>query len=442
MKQKKHKRVVIALDLAKPDGRRKLSGILSCLSNKHIHWDLRIKRGRDEFTESGVADFPNWGIDGIIYSLPATTPEAAASADTLAKLDIPLVVIDPGDHPAFAERKKKIAVIKTDTQSVGEIAANHFFSQGSCLSYAYIPDLLERDWSKKRGESFAKALRLRGAKCHFFSGTKGVDDFTALRKFLSSLPMPAGILVAYDSRAMTVAEACAAEGIPIPRAISLLSVDDDEFLCENCTPTLSSILPAHELSGTEAVLALRDLMAGKELQRQTVKLPVETIVQRASTMAGTPSGHLVQKALAYIATHAVRGATVSDVVRHIKVSRTLADLRFREVLGVSIGRSLETARLKTVVRALNEGSMTIKEIADSCGYRDQFHLMRVFKRHFGKTMGEYRAMRSLAPGALSSTDASSALGNYVSADIIPGNVARGFKHIKNRINAKAQRYND
>ena len=387
------KRVVIALDLAKPDGRRKLAGIMSYLAAHRLHWDLRIKRGRDEFTEGGVADFPNWGIDGVIYSLPTATPEAAACADALARLDIPLVVIDPADHPAFLRRTRRMAVVKADTESIGQIAADHFLAQGRCRAYAYVPALLGRSWSRRRGQSFADALKRKGTDCRIFPSTRGQDDFTRLRAWLSALPKPAGILVAYDSRAMTVIEACAAEGLRIPRDVSILSVDDDAFLCESCAPTLSSILPAHEESGRRAAALLADLMDGRKPETRTVELPVESIVPRDSTLPESSAGHLVQKALAYIRANATRGVTVTDVVRHMRVSRTLADLRVRQVLDTSIGDLLESTRLDAVRKALLETSDTIKEIAERCGYRDPFHLMRVFKRRYGLTMGDFRVAR-------------------------------------------------
>ena len=140
-------------------------------------------------------------------------------------------------------------------------------------------------------------------------------------------------------------------------------------------------------------------MDGRKPETRTVELPVESIVPRDSTLPESSAGHLVQKALAYIRANATRGVSVADVVRHMRVSRTLADLRVRQGLGTSIGDLLETTRLDAVRRALLETSDTIKEIAERCGCGDPCHLVRVCKRRYGLTMGGCRLTRSRAADA-------------------------------------------
>ena len=338
-----------------------------------------------------VDRLPAWDIDGVIYAHPQHSPEARAALSRLAALDIPLVVIDPGDNAEICARSKDIALVRTEPDSIGEMAAQCFLSQGSCRSYGYVPDVLDREWSRLRGSAFDAALRSHGAECRFFRPSAfAINDFSEICAWLRSLPKPAGILAAYDDRALTVIEACAAEGLSIPRDVSLLSVDDDEMLCENCIPALSSIRPDQERSGYVAGAMLSSLMRDGSVKPHITCLTAKLITHRSSTLAASPSGRLVQSALAFIRKNSRRAIGPKDVAAHLGVSRPLIDLRFRELLKTSVGRTIEEERMNAVCAELSSGHYTITEIADRCDYSDATQLMHCFKRHFGTTMREWR----------------------------------------------------
>ena len=98
----------------------------------------------------------------------------------------------------------------------------------------------------------------------------------------------------------------------------------------------------------------------------------------------------MQKAMAYIDRHALEGIGVMDVVRHLKCSRRLADLRFRELQGRTILDAITERRLDEVKRRLARTRETIDAIASACGYGNSTYLMNLFKKHFGMSMGKFR----------------------------------------------------
>jgi len=378
------------MDLSRPSGQRQFIGLTRYLHSRKVRWDLRIKRTIAECLVKNVDEFPAWDINGVIYAHPQHSPEAREALNRLAALDIPLVVIDPGDNPEICARTKDIALVRTEPDSIGEMAAQCFLSQGSCRSYGYVPDVLDREWSKLRGSAFDAALRSHGAECRFFRPSAfAINDFSEICDWLKSLPKPAGILAAYDDRALTVIEACAAEGLAIPRDISLLSVDDDDMLCENCVPTLSSIRPDYERSGYVAGALLSGLMRGRCEKPHVINLTVKSITHRRSTLAASLSGRLVQNALGFIRKNCCISIGPQAVAAHLGVSRPLLDLRFRELLNTSVGKTIEAERLKAVCAKLTSGDTSIKEIAASCGYSDASQLMHRFKHHFGMTMRQW-----------------------------------------------------
>ncbi len=379
------------MDLSRPSGQRQFNGLTRYLHSRNIRWDLRIKRTIADCLAKSVDQFSEWDIDGVIYAHPQHSPEAREALSHLAAQDIPLVVIDPGDNPEICARKKDIALIRTEPDSIGEMAVQCFMAQGVCRSYGYIPDVLDREWSRLRGNAFDAALRSHGAECRFFRPSAfAVNDFSEICDWLKSLPKPAGVLAAYDDRALTVIEACAAEGLSIPRDISLLSVDDDEILCENCVPALSSIRPDYEKSGYVAGAMMSGLMRSGCEKPHAVSLTAKSITYRRSTLASSLSGRLVQNAIGFIRKNCCKGIGSPAVAAHLGVSRPLLDLRFRELLKTSVGKTIEAERLKVVCARLKSGTSTIKEIAEGCGYSDASQLMHRFKRHFGMTIREWR----------------------------------------------------
>ena len=93
----------------------------------------------------------------------------------------------------------------------------------------------------------------------------------------------------------------------------------------------------------------------------------------------------------FISQNANRPIDVSDVVRHLHVSRRLADLRFREFGGGSIAEAIRKARLKLVATRLRETDLPIGSIASACGFDNLQHLANAFRREYGMTMSAYRS---------------------------------------------------
>ena len=88
----------------------------------------------------------------------------------------------------------------------------------------------------------------------------------------------------------------------------------------------------------------------------------------------------------------LEGIGVSDVVTHLKVSRRLADLRFRELQHTSIGGEITRIRLAEVQRLLRATREPIDSIAAKCGYTNPNYLKNLFRKRFSMSMREFRKM--------------------------------------------------
>ena len=375
------KKVFIALRMAGIAGQEKLSGIFKFLGDNH-DWDIRLVRTAGEFSVAAVKDALRSKYDGFIVSIPGTEETAAVLATT----DIPTIVMDIYSR-RLAARKRNIVFIRNSSEEIGRSAANHLLAIGTCRSYAFVHNPSVMQWSIDRCRAFRETLRDNGFWCHELRTSDG----------LQKLERPVGIFAANDDRGYDVIEFCHAHRMRVPEDAAVLGINNDTLICENCHPRLSSIQPDFEQEGYLAAETLTKMMRPRAASPliphpSSLFVGIRSVIRRESTAELSTSGKLVQKAVAYIRRHALEGIGVSDVVTHLKVSRRLADLRFRELQHTSIGGEITRIRLAEVQRLLRTTREPIDSIAAKCGYANPNYLKNLFRKRFSMSMREFRKM--------------------------------------------------
>ena len=377
------KKVFIALKMSGIAGQDKLSGIFRFLGEDRS-WDITLIRTAAELSPDRMKSALREDYDGFIVSIP----EAKYAVTLLASSEVPTIVMDIYD-PVLSARKRNIAFIHNSAEEIGRLAANHILSIGTCRSYAFVHAPSRMAWSVNRCKSFREALKENGFWCHEFNDPEG----------LQKLKRPVGIFTANDDRGYDVIAFCHAHKMRIPEDAAVLGIDNDTLICENCQPKLSSIQPDFEQEGCLAAEILAKMMNARGRGRspspppqdsRTFLVGVKALVRRESTNETSLSGKLVQKALSYINANALNGISVEDVVRHLKVSRRLADLRFRELQGTTIGETIIASRLAEVKRLLRATKEPIDTIAAQCGYTNPNYLKNLFKKRFAMSMSAFR----------------------------------------------------
>lgn len=374
----KKTKVFIALKMSGIAGQEKLAGIFRYLKEKyeeHIPWEIRIVRTHGELTQDVVTQAISDGMDGFIISIPDTEDAVIPLAD----MTTPTIIMDIHSS-ALAKRKTNIAFIRNSADEIGSEAAHFLLRQGIPRSYAFLHSTPMTDWSKARFKAFKRTLNDNGHWCD------EISDSAAIAK----LKRPAAVLAANDDLAFDAIKTLSAKRIRIPKDIAILGVDNDTLICENAQPRLSSVQPDFGREGHLAAEILDQMMNGEETSSRTVLVGVTGIVQRESTAEQSHAGLLVQKALAYIDRHALEGIGVEDVVRHLKCSRRLADLRFRELQGNSIMQIIIEKRLDEVRHRLAGTKEKIDSIASACGFDNSNYLKNLFKKRFGMSMRDFR----------------------------------------------------
>ena len=380
------RKVLVALWMNGTPGRTQLTGVFR-FANKH-GWNIRILQNSSELTADIVHHAEQDGTDGIIIGI---RPDNDSAVQAIRKSRLPIVSIDIPDYC----RRPDSVLVRNDDRAIGILGAQHFISLGNFNSFGFVPDLRNRTWSKARMAGFAEQLANCQRLPHVFTSPVRKDDSdrtadqTALVQWLKDLPKPASVMVAWDTRAMDVMNACRSAHLKIPEQIAILGVDDDELLCENASPPLSSIKTDLSEVGFRAAKALDALMNRRTPDPVIVCDPI-AVTERESTKSISPAVHLVNRAQAFIKANACKGARISDVVEHLGVSRRLADLRFHEIQGRSIGAALEERRLSEVKRLLTTTTRSIRQIAIACGYANPNRLSHVFTQRYGISMRRWR----------------------------------------------------
>ncbi len=385
------RKVLLLVRLKHSSGRNFLSGVFNFLAKGNL-WQLKLLQESDELTPEMVLNAGKEGFDGIILTLPVSPQSTAA----LAMCDIPAVFVNIDDGAVSGRAKS--AFINVDNIDIGRKAANHLMSCGNFMSFAYVHAAPgSSKWSDERAKAFRAALEAKRKNVYEFPKRDDIGsgaDRRALAGFLSALQKPAAVMAAYDWRATQILDACSDARIEVPRQIAVLGVDDDEFCCPFSVPPLSSVKPDFFGIGARSAVELSALMAGRRNESAApLCMASSKIIARESTAPIPPATSLVRIALAYIKSHAHRDITPGDVARHLGVSRRLADLRFSQLRGETLKRSIETERLSRVKQLLRSTERPIVRIAEETGFKSATHLAHLFRKRFSTTMLEFRNAR-------------------------------------------------
>ena len=365
-------------------GRDYLSGVFRA-ANARQKWSLevfdtpenllsRLKRGERP--------------DGLILMFPSTKPLSSQ----LARQDIPTVIVDfPPATDAAAFRRT--SYVRLDDRAIGQAAAGHLTERGQFNSFLCVLDQPQFTYAHVREQAFREALTTQEAfvkTIRLSEHDANRRDLRALGLTLARLPRPIGVFAVRDRAARCIYDACREQRLSIPDEVAVLGVDNDELFCNTVSVPLSSILPDHKAIGEMTVQEMDRLLSGRRGREVVLRKSVREIVLRASTRTIPPAARIVSEAQAFIERHVDDDLRVTDVVSHLGISRRLADLRFRQVLGTSIHKTIVSARLNAIRRRLGQSNEPIAKIAAEFHFSSVAVFSRFFRDQTGQTPSAWR----------------------------------------------------
>ena len=84
------------------------------------------------------------------------------------------------------------------------------------------------------------------------------------------------------------------------------------------------------------------------------------------------------------------GITLAQLAGEVGLSPSHFETLFRRSTGLSPHQYLIRCRVERARDLLGDGTVTLSQVAARCGFSDQSHLGRHFKRLVGMTPGAYR----------------------------------------------------
>lgn len=285
--------------------------------------------------------------------------------------------------------------VATDNFQIGKIAAEHLMEAGlDHFAFYGLPSMPGYYWAKERENAFVKSLENAGFKCDVLTRLsphqdRWPEDRARLHHWLRQLPKPVGIMAPMDSRALEVMDACHALGFHVPDEVSLIGVDDDTLACNLCQPGLTSVRQNTRELGRKAADALNALMRGEAVEPVQLVAP-SGVVARQSTQIMSNEDALVRPALLFIREKYKDRIKVEHVARHLNISRSYLEKRFRDETGKTVHQHIHEVRMKAAFRMLMESHLTIREIAMKSGFSTPQYFNHVFRQEFGQAPADFR----------------------------------------------------
>lgn len=390
-------RVALLIESSRAYGRGLLRGIASyaCRTN----WALfHQDRGLSE----GVPDwFQAWQGDGVIARLDSLKLVRQIKEKALPTVDLRGAYCVEG-----------IPVINSDQRAVARLAVEHLlerkFQHFAFCGFAGV------NYSDQRCQEFVEGVREAGYDVAVYEnpwrcpadstpGTeaKGLLAEHSLAAWLRSLPKPVGLMASNDIRAQQVLNVCAEHGVSVPEEIAVVGVDNDDLLCELCSPSLSSVEPDTKIIGYNGAALLDQMLQGATPPVEAPPGRPLGVVARQSTDVVAIADADVVAAVRFIREHACDGISVSDVLQHVQVSRSTLARRFQTHLGRSAKAEILRVRLGRARQLLRSTDCSLAEIAELTGFGYPANLSDAIWRTTGQTPGQYRVEHRAVTSAVS-----------------------------------------
>jgi AraC-like DNA-binding protein len=120
---------------------------------------------------------------------------------------------------------------------------------------------------------------------------------------------------------------------------------------------------------------------------------IQSSVTRRQARAMRLRDFYIQEAVSYIEQNYQRNLTVEELADVCKLNRSYFSKLFKESMGCPPQEFLIRMRLSKATGLMESSSASIGEIAAKCGYPNQLHFSRAFKKRYGVSPREWRVQQ-------------------------------------------------
>ena len=288
-----------------------------------------------------------------------------------------------------------------DSTEVGRVVAEHLLARGF-RAFATLTSPKNAD-NELEVDEFARLVREAGFGCapafvpqdpyrdlsHWKSAVRLID------RAMTAWNPPVGVYVGQEAYGRLVVQAAQRRGWRVPADVSIVAGKNEETLCEQPRPSLTSIEIGYDRIGYAAAGLLDRLMSGEPAPADPVRLAPLGLVVRESTDFFAVENPTVAAALAYIAAHGHRPIGPDDVARAVRTETRTLQNYFQKAIQRPIATEIRRVRIERAKRELAQSDRGLAAIAQDVGFGTIQRLYEVFRREVGSSPGEYRKQRQL-----------------------------------------------
>ena len=354
-----------------------------------VDWSVqRIGDIQNKATVREIIDF--WAPQGCIVQC-ATKPEIFAPS---LFNRIPVVYIDR--DPSLLGPVD--LAVRHDSAETGRLAARELLAIG-LENFAYARATRDWFWSNDRYEDFVAALKLNGV--HNVSKSNYIDhdlnkSHNDLKSWLKALPKPVGVFATNDRTAELVILAANELDIQMPTDLAVISVDNCEGICENTSPTITSIAPDFRQAGWLAADLLAQKLADRSIKGVTLRYGQTGIVRRESTRRLPKRNAQINRIIEHLRLHAAEADFSFDRIAEIAgCSLRCAEMHFKKLTGKTLHDELIEQRVERAKLLLRQSDHQIKQVGTLCGFASVATFFRNFTALAGTSPRDYRKRQPL-----------------------------------------------
>ncbi len=374
--------VAVWIETSRAYGRGLIEGV-SQYVHRHGPWSIY-------FTPHGLdAALPQWLCswrgDGILARIDNLKMARALLATKLPLIDL------RGRLPGLG-----VPVVGLQNQPVAQMAFEHLRARGFRHYGFYGLARGEHVHMDQRCDYFVEQVTQAGFACHVFevprgAGAKSWDRRQRhLAQWLRRLPRPIGLMCCNDDQGQQLLDTCVRSSIAVPDEVAVISVDNDQVLCNICTPPLTSIDVNPARIGYQAAGLLAQMMRRPRAKSENLHFAPSHVVTRQSTDTLAVDDPLAAAALRFIRLHACRGIVVGDVVSAVAASRRLLERRLQSAVGRTPHAEIMRVRIERATQLLLDTDLSLASVAAQAGFVGPKYFCDAFCREKGMPPGTFR----------------------------------------------------
>lgn len=180
-----------------------------------------------------------------------------------------------------------------------------------------------------------------------------------------------------------------------------LECSGEEAFLSSAEFPFNKVIPLSDIGEAEDILRMisREEMAGSPYKERYMDMLIKMLILKLSDCAHRYNckqpdhcvhGSTLDGLRAELYSNAGSFSSVNELAKRVNLSPSHFQHLYRERFGVSCYDDLLSARIRSAEYYLKNTKLTIREIAELCGYENDVCFMRLFKRRIGITPSEYR----------------------------------------------------